>query len=873
LELTLTQTPATQVSALYWSTVLQLSKDDDMNLIKPFLNPLALILILTIGSTSYAQQRRNTRTPRRPPAPANPQRIDATFDTLLAAGRYKVYAEIRNVGQVIKSSSVNELLEPVMKLAAPSKEFKTLVEWLNVHAEQVTTSRLMVSAWPTAQNVPDVLVVLEFDSPEAAAKFSPQLDSFLPKVWPRPTPDPDEAAEEQEIEANLKFLKNNQYKFIYVLRRNDGEPFTPDDNSFLRAHAPQVSDWVKFADRRKVIAGTNVELSGSKFELIREQFVVKNYSAKTDTGAESSLTESTTPSGYQLQQVNSLILISPTAFSLKNLRPSGSKLLSDNPSFRIARSRFISEQAFIYFDINEASNEVETRTKQRDANEAQVKEDAKSASEDTFLVTEEVRNPLPTPGPPEASPEASPAPTPDPLEASLSEAANSFFRSEANWPDAFAFGMSFENDSLDVKALMVNRPGEKSDFIPLFPNLIPSAPLVPESPLILPADTELFVMFSLDLPQIYAAITKPTVASRPETTAAKPPLSPFTEIESRLKISIKDDLLPLLGSEIAVSMPMKMLEGWPLRAKGPTPPPSPDSGNVQLTPGESSFVAALSLKDKEGMKVLLPQIIDSIGFKGASAFAQKERREDTEIISYGNMFSYAIVANFLVISVDSNAIRHVVDSYLNHETLSSETQFKNSTRWQPQQLQAQVYVSPALMKSYNAWVDQQSAIMSDQLREFLSSVTLVAQPITYSLSSDGLGTLHELHVPKNLVLMAVAGASAESNPSPLVANERSAITSLYAIANAENRFRMEKGSGSFGTLEQLQAEGLISEQTAEPTGYKLNLSLVGARFELTATPAEHGKTGKISYFIDETSLLRGADHSGGIATSTDPPID
>jgi hypothetical protein len=272
------------------------------------------------------------------------------------------------------------------------------------------------------------------------------------------------------------------------------------------------------------------------------------------------------------------------------------------------------------------------------------------------------------------------------------------------------------------------------------------------------------------------------------------------------------------------------------------------------------------------MKVLLPKIVDSVGFKGASAFAQKERREETEIISYGNMFSYAFVANFLVISADTNAIRHVVDSYLKHETLSSDTQFKNYTRWQPPQLQAQVYVSPALMKSYNPWADQESAIINDQLREFLSRVTLVAQPITYSLSSDGLGTLHELHVPKNLVLMAVAGVSAVSNPTPLVANERGAIAALYAIANAENQYRTGKGSGSFGTLEQLQAEGLITEKIAEPTGYKINLSLVGAKFELTATPLEHGKTGKTSYFMDETNILRGADHSGGTATSIDPPM-
>ena len=237
------------------------------------------------------------------------------------------------------------------------------------------------------------------------------------------------------------------------------------------------------------------------------------------------------------------------------------------------------------------------------------------------------------------------------------------------------------------------------------------------------------------------------------------------------------------------------------------------------------------------------------------------------------MFSYAFVANFLVVSTDTNAIKHIVDAYLKHETLAADPQYKNFTRWQPQQLQAQVYVSPALMKSYDSWADQPSALISDQLREFLSRMTLVAQPITYSLSSDGLGTIHELHVPKNLVLMAVAGISAESNPPPLVANERAAMMALYAIAQAQKQYRLGKGAGSLGTLEQLQAAGLIADNTAEPTGYKISLSLSGTTFEVTATPLEPGKTGKTSYFMNETNVLRGADHSGGMATASDPPIN
>jgi hypothetical protein len=278
------------------------------------------------------------------------------------------------------------------------------------------------------------------------------------------------------------------------------------------------------------------------------------------------------------------------------------------------------------------------------------------------------------------------------------------------------------------------------------------------------------------------------------------------------------------------------------------------------------------LKDKEGMHALLPKIVDSLGFKGASTLAQTERRENTELVSYANTFSYAFIENFLILSADSVTTRHVVDSYLKHETLSSDTQFKNYTRWQPRQVQAQVYVSPALMDSYKSWANQPSTLISDQTREILSTLSLVGQPITYSLSNDGLGTLHEVHVPKNLVLMAVAGMAAESNPSPLVANERAAIGALYMIANVESQYRSGEGQGSFGSLEKLVENQMVSKEMIENHGYKIQVTVIGNKFEVSAVPIDYGTTGRTSYYIDQTNILRGGDHGGAAATVDDNPL-
>jgi hypothetical protein len=49
--------------------------------------------------------------------------------------------------------------------------------------------------------------------------------------------------------------------------------------------------------------------------------------------------------------------------------------------------------------------------------------------------------------------------------------------------------------------------------------------------------------------------------------------------------------------------------------------------------------------------------------------------------------------------------------------------------------------------------------------------------------------------------------------------------------------------------------------------------LSGNKFEATAVPIEYGVTGTLSYFIDESGVLRGGDHGGGAATLADQPVD
>jgi len=115
--------------------------------------------------------------------------------------------------------------------------------------------------------------------------------------------------------------------------------------------------------------------------------------------------------------------------------------------------------------------------------------------------------------------------------------------------------------------------------------------------------------------------------------------------------------------------------------------------------------------------------------------------------------------------------------------------------------------------------------------------------------------------------------SNEARQLPMQTNEAMAKTALRSVAGGEAAFKSDKSDGRYGTLDELLSESLISKELLENYGYRIELTISGTRFEAVAVPKEYGKTGKLSYFIDESNVLRAGDHGGGAATIADAAID
>jgi len=775
---------------------------------------LLLLAIATLAVSVSAQQRRSA--PAKKPTVAAPPvaEVVPTFDSLLAADSFKVYGEIRGIGGLIRSTAITDILDPVIKVAEPPKEFRAVLKWLNSHSDALAGSRMMVAAWPSRTDLPNVIVAIEFASTEEARKFFPELRDFMPRLLPQPTPTP--------------------------------SPTSPAQSDPHPVISPE-REWASAAP-----------------------------------------TATTTAVPYHLKQTGSLILISDAPISIPNLRPRRSKALEEDQNFVTARSRFASEPVFLYVDLKSIEKEERDRRRKweeedqkRAANPPPVEEMA------TEPVTEEmpvaIEEPAPTPEPAEPSGEAtlSSSPQDELSSAAILPLTGLLFGGESKWPEAVSAALVFEGDAYVLRTLILNSFENKGNAVPFLPQFVAGPEIAPQSPNVFPADAELFVSVSMDFPRVYEGMLKAIAKSEGDTRSVaryagakvseRP--SPFAVYEQKLGMKIKDDILPLFGSEIALIMPKKATRpiadeaAKPADAEGPersTAPAATEPAQQSANP-----VLAISVKDRDAVARLIPKLIEAVGLKGANLLAQTEKRDGTEIVSYAGMFSYAFIGDFLVSSPEASEVKRVVQSYLEHQTLAGDSHFRDYTRWQPRQVLGQVYVAPTMVEQYVT----PNRGRYEPTKELLSRVSPVIDPVTYSLSNDSSGPLHELHVPKNLLQLLVANMATDIEQAPLRSNEAMATNMLFTIVNSEKTFKSGKGAGSYATLDQLIAETLVNKHLIENFGYHIELTAMGGdRFEAIAIPIEYGKTGKLSYFIDETGVLRGADHGGAAATIADDPI-
>jgi len=115
--------------------------------------------------------------------------------------------------------------------------------------------------------------------------------------------------------------------------------------------------------------------------------------------------------------------------------------------------------------------------------------------------------------------------------------------------------------------------------------------------------------------------------------------------------------------------------------------------------------------------------------------------------------------------------------------------------------------------------------------------------------------------------------------SARAANEGSTIGVLRAISAAEATYHGVHGK--YGTLDQLALDQLIDPDlvSGRRHGYKFKIGISTLEFpgptgfEAVGVPVTYPSSGRRSFYLNETGVIRGADKHGTEATRLDPPLD
>ena len=139
-----------------------------------------------------------------------------------------------------------------------------------------------------------------------------------------------------------------------------------------------------------------------------------------------------------------------------------------------------------------------------------------------------------------------------------------------------------------------------------------------------------------------------------------------------------------------------------------------------------------------------------------------------------------------------------------------------------------------------------------------ASPQLTSKPVDLIKSAGGwiIGTLAEQETVKKAGGRYFLDALIDLNQDNMadVLKRLIGMEAVYAQAN----------NGAIGELKALVAAGLMSDDMFDPklSGYTFHLTINGKTYVATAEPTHYGRTGKLSYWMDQTGTIKSADNGG-----------
>jgi len=144
-------------------------------------------------------------------------------------------------------------------------------------------------------------------------------------------------------------------------------------------------------------------------------------------------------------------------------------------------------------------------------------------------------------------------------------------------------------------------------------------------------------------------------------------------------------------------------------------------------------------------------------------------------------------------------------------------------------------------------------------------------------------------VSVGMLFLDLPSLEVEWDQSAIGGNEQQALSDLKSVSAAVEVYRTtysrlpdSLAKLGHGAKPSPDTAGLLDPElaTGEHNGYRFRMVIVGAsdlgapaQYELSATPAIYGRTGRLSFFRDSKGKYHAADHRGAVGHSLDPAVD
>lgn len=75
----------------------------------------------------------------------------------------------------------------------------------------------------------------------------------------------------------LRFVRNGQFTYIWVISRKDGKPFDSADAAIIRTRASQVVDRTMTKDGKRIVAGSNFPFEDQNLVELQKRYLIEDY--------------------------------------------------------------------------------------------------------------------------------------------------------------------------------------------------------------------------------------------------------------------------------------------------------------------------------------------------------------------------------------------------------------------------------------------------------------------------------------------------------------------------------------------------------------------------------------------------------------------